>query len=83
MFEAEVAWSMWRLAARYGFDDARSKRRALRHAAIAGWAAGSWPPSESLLCLAAPNSEFASAFERGRNMYLAALEKQNKTGVGE
>jgi hypothetical protein len=80
MFEAEVAWSTWRLAARYGFDDARSRRRALRHAAIAGWAAGSWPPSESLLYGAALNGEFASAFERGRNMYLAAREKLNKKG---
>lgn len=81
-FEAEVAWSLWRLSITYGFDDSRSLRRALRHAAIAGWNSATWVAD------GVPNgfpraSELAVAFERGRAMYVAAMELQSTNGKGE
>ncbi|MCE4547659.1 MULTISPECIES: hypothetical protein [unclassified Caballeronia] len=35
--EADLAWSMWQLSVRYGFDDVGARRAAHRHAAAAGW----------------------------------------------
>lgn len=83
-FEAEVAWSLWRMSINYGFDDTRSKRRALRHAAIAGWLCGS--------CVAggvpdgfSRSGQLSMAFERGRAMYVVAEKRQstNEEGASE
>lgn len=83
-FEAEVAWSLWRLSITYGFDDTRSRRRALRHAAIAGWisgtcAGGGVPNGFPRSC------QLEMAFERGRAMYSVAETRQstNEEGASE
>ncbi len=80
-FEAQVAWSLWRLSITYGFDDTRSKRRALRHAAVAGWicgtcAAGGVP--DGFL----RSGQLAMAFERGRAMYVVAEKRQSTNEEG-
>jgi hypothetical protein len=83
-FEAQVAWSLWRLSITYGFDDTRSKRRALRYAAIAGWisgtcAGGGVPHGFPRSC------QLEMAFERGRAMYSVAEKRQstNEEGASE
>ncbi|SAK53418.1 hypothetical protein AWB82_01815 [Caballeronia glebae] len=83
-FEAEVAWSLWRLSITYGFDDTRSKRRALRHAAIAGWICGTCtdggvPDGFSRSC------QLELAFERGRAIYAVDEKRQstNEEGASE
>jgi len=80
-FEAQVAWSLWRLSITYGFDDTRSKRRALRYAAIAGWisatcTAGGVPHGLSRSC------QLEMAFERGRAMYSVAEKRQSTNEEG-
>ena len=75
-FEAEVAWSLRRLSIAYGFDDTRSRRRALRHAAIAGWSSATWV-ADGVPNGLARASELAVAFERGRAMYVAAMKLQS------
>ena len=83
-FEAEVAWSLWRLSITYGFDDTRSRRRALRHAAIAGWisctcAGGGVTNGFPRSC------QLEMAFERGRAMYSVSEKRQstNEEGASE
>lgn len=82
--EAEVAWSLWRLSITYGFADTRSRRRALRHSAIAGWisgtcSAGGVPDAFSR------SGQLAMAFERGRAIYVVAEKRQstNEEGASE
>ncbi len=83
-FEAEVAWSLWRLSITYGFDDTRSRRRALRHAAIAGWisctcAGGGATNGFPRSC------QLEMAFERGRAMYSVSEKRRstNEEGASE
>jgi hypothetical protein len=75
-FEAEVAWSLWRLSTSYGFDDMRSRRRAIRHAAIAGWIFATCAPG-GVSGAFQRSSELARAFERGRAIYFAAMKLQS------
>ncbi len=68
--EADLAWSMWQLSVRYGFDDARSRRAAHRHAAAAGWesaAAGVIEISGHI----ARSPELRQSFETGRALCYA------------
>ncbi|EKS72537.1 hypothetical protein BURK_003772 [Burkholderia sp. SJ98] len=68
--EADLAWSMWQLSVRYGFDDVSARRAALRHAAAAGWesaAAGVIETSGHI----ARSPELRQSFETGRALCYA------------
>lgn len=81
-FEAEVAWSLWRLSISYGFDDMRSRRRAKRHAAIAGWIFATSCAPGAVSGAFPRSSELARAFERGRAIYFAAMKLQSTNEEG-
>lgn len=75
--EADLAWSMWQLSVRYGFDDVNARQAALRHAAAAGWesaAAGVIEISGHI----ARSPELRQSFEIGRALCYSTNHLINK-----
>ncbi len=75
--EADAAWAEWRLSQRFGFSDAKARRRALKHAGITGWhtAGLGWTSKRSF----AHSAELRRAFDLGRFLFLCSQRQVGKS----
>ena len=68
--EADAAWSLWQLSLRFGLQDVKARRLALRHAALGGWQIAT-SGCRALCSHLVASPELREAFEMGRALHSA------------